>query len=120
MNEKIDTGNSEFDALMNEIFSKPFPPFKPYAYYNEDGNFLEVVLSPNSYYGKWVMNSRVMHYCDHEDREKIIGMKIQGIKNEKELRELFIADNYISREFDWMLAINRVDYEDIDFINEQK
>ena len=57
---------------------REFPPFKPSVFYNEPGDMLEIMLSNECYYGKWI-TPQVTMLIGTESGE-VVGVNISGIK----------------------------------------
>lgn len=68
-----------FDEYMERVTRLPSRPFAPTAFYNEHGDMLEMLLSNNAAYGKW-LTPNITLMLDFETHE-IVGCKIYGVKN---------------------------------------
>ena len=68
------------DELIFEIQSRPREAaFSPCAYYNRDGDALEVYLSPEAHIAERV-NTLITVFVSSTDRDKVVGFVIKNIK----------------------------------------
>lgn len=81
-----------FDAVVQTIFEKTDsmegfleatkdmerPPWKPNAFYNRDGDQIEIYLSDEDCYAHWLCPGVVVHLS--HDTEEVVGVTIEGIK----------------------------------------
>ena len=67
----------EFEEAMTRLLNEPRPPWKPGAYYCKDGDLLEALWSPESYYAVW-LNERVTLLKDQKTNE-VVGCQITGL-----------------------------------------
>ena len=70
-NKKIDLPHK-----FEELAKLPRPPWKPNAFYNKHGKQIEIYLSDDSYYAKWI-NPQITLYLSFETNE-IVGVCIEG------------------------------------------
>lgn len=61
---------SEFDELMKELINGEIPPFEPHAFYNEEGNQLEILWKNSNFRGKTI-NRNLTLLLDIETDEVI-------------------------------------------------
>lgn len=65
--------------LIAELEETPRQEFKPFVFYNKAGDGLQIYLEDKGYVCQWVNNGLDLMY-DIEDRTKIIGLNIWGLK----------------------------------------
>ena len=53
--------------------------FKPFVMYNEHGDMLEILWSPEAHYADW-KNHRLTLLRSHKDKNKIVGITITGFR----------------------------------------
>ncbi len=71
-----DTTSNQFAAEMLRL-AKEAPPFKPEAYYDPDGDCIEFLVKPDSFYARR-LDDLVTVYYSHETGE-IVGSLIKGV-----------------------------------------
>jgi len=65
------------EVRKNENLSDP--PLKPNAYYNKVGDILEITLSDDDHYAKWLCPS--VHVLLSFETNEVVGVQIWGVKN---------------------------------------
>ena len=68
--------NSEFAQFAKEL-AKPTEPFEPTVTYDPDGDCIEFISRPDSFYAERV-DDLVTIYCSHETHQ-VIGSLIKGV-----------------------------------------
>jgi hypothetical protein len=68
-----------FDEFMKELEKLPRQEFKPFAFYNKVGDFLDIYWDDDPHYVEW-LNSNVEIKRSFEDESKIVGAYVWGIK----------------------------------------
>lgn len=66
-----------FEKLLEEVKNSP-PPTFPSRFYNEVGDQLEVYISGECYFAKWIDHTLTLLYSQ-SDPNKIVGYIIDGI-----------------------------------------
>lgn len=66
------------DDLLKQSWPSERPPFKPLAYYNADGDKIDVLLTDEETFAKWLCPG-ITVYLSH-DTHDIVGVEICGIK----------------------------------------
>ncbi len=76
--------NPEFDKLMQELMAvEPLPESAyPLCFHNPDGDMLEVVLSPESYWARGPGADGLMEHWSHGDN-RLVGFTIYGLSKRK-------------------------------------
>ena len=71
----------DFGKFMMEMAQQAGPraPFKPNWWYNKDGDQIEIMWSDEGYVGKW-LNHQVTLLYSQEDRNRLVGVIIEGVK----------------------------------------
>jgi len=70
--------NEEVRKKLNEVIMEDSTPvFKPFVYYDPDGDCLEVVLSMDNFYGEYV-NKNLVTYHKHVTDE-LVGLMIDNV-----------------------------------------
>jgi hypothetical protein len=61
-------------------FGPPIDPedFRPVAYFNRDGDQIEVYLDNVNYHGRWLGNGLVVHLEEGTDR--VVGVTVAGVR----------------------------------------
>ena len=87
-NEKFD--HQEFDQRLErakkestlngllKVSSGPSPPFKPNAYYNQDGDQIEAYFSDDASYSRWLAPG--IDLLLSQETHEVVGVKIAGVK----------------------------------------
>jgi len=71
--------DDEFVAQLEAIMSNPVEEFKPFVYYNKDGDLIEVYWTNDDYYAEWINHNLSIYR--HMETNEIIGVEINWIKN---------------------------------------
>jgi hypothetical protein len=72
-----DITSAQFAEEMLRL-AREAPPFRPQAYYDPDGDCIEFVAAPDSFYAERVDDLLTVYYS-HDTRE-IVGSLIKGVK----------------------------------------
>ena len=67
--------NNFFDEIMNMVSSEPF---KPHAFYNKDGDMMEVYFKNDSCYTKTLNGDIEVHLSQEND--EVVGLNILNVK----------------------------------------
>jgi hypothetical protein len=72
--------NEDLVRALEEL-TKDIPrgPFKPDAYYNTTGDFIEAIFEPVSYYAQWV-NHRLT-ILRAQDDHRVVGCQVTWVKS---------------------------------------
>ena len=68
-----------FDKLFHDLQTQKAEPFKPCAWYNADGDALEVYLSPEPHVTERI-NTLISVFVAPSDRDEVLGFVIKNIK----------------------------------------
>lgn len=73
--------NEEFAKAVQKIVGlvKPDKNFKPQAYYNQDGDLIEVYWENVDYYGEWLNHGLTLYKA--QDDNRVIGCEINWIES---------------------------------------
>jgi len=84
--DPIDNNCQTIEAIVATMGEVPPRPFRPVAFYNRDGDMVEVYLSDVAFYGKW-LNPQITLLLAFETHE-IVGIQICGAKRIFEEKDL--------------------------------
>lgn len=76
--KKIQETATELVEFVGMTGKLPRPPHRPNAFYNKEGDMIQVCLSDEAGYGKWLCPQITVLLSQETD--EIIGIEIQGIK----------------------------------------
>lgn len=95
MDDAAELGNSDVDAWV-KVFADSrkkakeacggSPPIRPNAWYNADGDILEIYLSHEEHYAKWLNHQVSVLLCHKTD--EVVGFQIWGLSGVKEITKL--------------------------------
>lgn len=76
------------------------PPFKPNAYYNAEGDILEVYLDDRESYAKWLNPQVSVLLCQETD--EVVGFQIWGLSLVKHIEEIlkWVTNTATNKETD--------------------
>ena len=55
--------------------------FKPFAFYNRDGDMIEVIAGPDAYYGEYVDEHLTLYYS--QDTGELVGCEVTFVESLK-------------------------------------
>ena len=77
-NEAVKSCKGKIEKLAKATKNIIQPPWKPNVWYNKEGDQIEVCLSTEDHYAKWI-TPEIDLLLSHETNE-IIGIQINGVK----------------------------------------